>query len=146
VSAPSILDRFRGCLLGGAIGDALGAPVEFLSLDEIRRRFGEAGITDFDTAYGRRGAITDDTQMTLFTAEGLIRAHQRFSDRGICNVPALIERGLPALALNARREGGSRVVLPRAWAGRMARLAARASLLPSAWEHVSVRSPCGALR
>jgi ADP-ribosylglycohydrolase len=93
VSAPSIVDRFRGCLLGSAVGDALGAPVEFLSLDEIRRRFGEAGITDFDTAYGRRGAITDDTQMTLFTAEGLIRAHQRFSDRGICNVPAVIERG-----------------------------------------------------
>lgn len=93
MSAPSIVDRFRGCLLGGAVGDALGAPVEFLSLDEIRRRFGEAGITDFDTAYGRRGAITDDTQMTLFTAEGLIRAHQRFSDRGICNAPAVIERG-----------------------------------------------------
>ncbi len=92
MSVPSLVDRFRGCLLGGAVGDALGAPVEFLSLDEIRRRYGDAGITDFDTAYGRRGAITDDTQMTLFTAEGLIRAEQRFRDRGICDVPAVIER------------------------------------------------------
>jgi ADP-ribosylglycohydrolase len=61
-----------GCLLGGAVGDALGAPVEFMGLDEIRRRYGHAGVTRFETAYGRIGAITDDTQMTLFTAEGLI--------------------------------------------------------------------------
>ena len=92
VSVPSLVDRFRGCLLGGAVGDALGAPVEFLSIDEIRRRYGDSGIMDFDTAYGRRGAITDDTQMTLFTAEGLIRAEQRFRDRGICDVPSVIER------------------------------------------------------
>lgn len=92
MSGLSVVDRFRGCLLGGAVGDALGAPVEFLSLDEIKRRYGDSGITVFDTAYGRRGAITDDTQMTLFTAEGLIRAEQRFRDRGICNVPAVIGR------------------------------------------------------
>lgn len=66
-------DRYRGCLLGGAVGDALGAGVEFLSLAEIRRRHGPAGITGYVPAYGRLGAITDDTQMTLFTAEGLLR-------------------------------------------------------------------------
>jgi ADP-ribosylglycohydrolase len=67
------VEHFRGCLLGGAVGDALGAPVEFLSLHEIRRQYGPNGIADYDVAYGRRGAITDDTQMTLFTAEGLLR-------------------------------------------------------------------------
>ena len=66
---------FRGCLLGGAIGDALGAPVEFMSLAEIRDTFGRSGITEFTTAFDRKGAITDDTQMALFTAEGLLRAH-----------------------------------------------------------------------
>ncbi len=66
--------RATGCLLAGAAGDALGAPVEFLSLAEIRRRYGPAGIRDLDCAYGRVGAITDDTQMTLFTADGLLRA------------------------------------------------------------------------
>ena len=66
-------DRYRGCLLGGAIGDALGAGVEFLSLAEIERRHGPAGVTGYVPAYGRLGAITDDTQMTLFTAEGLLR-------------------------------------------------------------------------
>ena len=30
------LDRYRGCLLGGAVCDALGYPVEFLSLADIR--------------------------------------------------------------------------------------------------------------
>jgi ADP-ribosyl-[dinitrogen reductase] hydrolase len=31
-------DRFTGCLLAGAVGDALGLPVEFLSIDEIRKK------------------------------------------------------------------------------------------------------------
>jgi ADP-ribosylglycohydrolase len=65
-------ERFRGCLLGGAVGDALGAGVEFWSLTEIRERLGPAGVTGYVPAYGRTGAITDDTQMTLFTAEGLL--------------------------------------------------------------------------
>lgn len=66
--------RVRGCLLGGAIGDALGAGIEFDSLDAIREAHGQEGVTDFVPAYGRRGAVTDDTQMTLFTVDGLIRA------------------------------------------------------------------------
>ncbi|PRY02142.1 ADP-ribosylglycohydrolase family protein [Allonocardiopsis opalescens] len=67
--------RVRGCLLGGAVGDALGAPVEFRALAQIRAAHGGAGVRRFLPAYGREGgAITDDTQLTLFTAEGLIRA------------------------------------------------------------------------
>ena len=79
---PTTLDRFRGCLLGGAVGDALGAAIEFDSLDRIRERFGPHGLMDPVEAYGRAGAITDDTQMTLFTVEGLIRASVR-TDRGL---------------------------------------------------------------
>lgn len=71
---PDRRSRVRGSLLGGAIGDALGGAVESESLDEIRGRFGGDGITDFAPAFGRRGAITDDTQMMLFTADGLIRS------------------------------------------------------------------------
>jgi ADP-ribosylglycohydrolase len=75
--------RVRGCLLGGAIGDALGAPVEFeqgraivAAHPERLRSFvsGQAGWPP--------GTITDDTQMTLFTMEGLIRAGVR-TERGI---------------------------------------------------------------
>ncbi|GII95723.1 ADP-ribosylglycohydrolase family protein [Sinosporangium siamense] len=70
--------RVRGCLLGGAIGDALGAPIEFDSTLRIRQRYGTAGITSLvpDNS-GHLGLITDDTQMTLFTAEALIRANVR---------------------------------------------------------------------
>src|SRR5688572_25378176 len=82
-------ESFRGCLLGGAIGDALGAPVEFLSRAQIRERYGEKGIESFDVAYGRRGAITDDTQMTMFTAEGLLQALSR-RRRGMEESPELV--------------------------------------------------------
>lgn len=82
-SDPDRMSRYRGCLLGGAVGDALGAPVEFLKLEQIHARFGPEGIRDFVPAFGRMGAITDDTQMTLFTAEGLLRAWVRAQSRGI---------------------------------------------------------------
>jgi ADP-ribosylglycohydrolase len=75
--------QFLGCLLGGAIGDAFGAPVEFMSRQEILNKYGENGITDFDQAYGKLGAITDDTQMTLFTAEGLLRSWVRGCFKGV---------------------------------------------------------------
>jgi ADP-ribosylglycohydrolase len=80
---PALRDRYRGCLIAGAVGDALGAHVEFMSLPQILRTFGEPGIQDYELTYGRFGAITDDTQMTLYTAEGLLRAYTRMMDRGI---------------------------------------------------------------
>ena len=67
------LERIKGCLLGGAIGDALGAPVEFLEWSVIEAKFGPQGIVDFAPAYGITGAITDDTQMMLFTAASLLQ-------------------------------------------------------------------------
>lgn len=78
---PATKRRYRGCLLGGAVGDALGAPVEFMSLAEIRAQFGRQGITEFTTAFDRKGGITDDTQMSLFTAEGLLRAYVQGAGR-----------------------------------------------------------------
>ncbi|MFD7657634.1 ADP-ribosylglycohydrolase family protein [Actinosynnema sp. NPDC059797] len=71
---------FRGSLLAGAVGDALGGSIEFDRIDRIRGRFGPSGLTDYAPAYGRLGAITDDTQMTLFTLEGLLLARRRGSD------------------------------------------------------------------
>lgn len=66
------IKHFKGCLLCGAIGDVLGAPIEFMNLNEIRSFYGYEGLIDYSEAYGKTGAITDDTQMSLFTAEGLI--------------------------------------------------------------------------
>ena len=80
-----VQSRYRGCLLGGAVGDALGAPIEFMSGAQILRAFGPGGIQEFVPAFGKLGAITDDTQMTLFTAEGLMRAMVRSQLKGICD-------------------------------------------------------------
>ncbi len=68
---------FTGCLLGGAVGDALGWPVEFADMGEIIGRFGPDGIINMVPGAGGFYEITDDTQMTLFTAEGLLRAWAR---------------------------------------------------------------------
>ncbi|WIV59595.1 ADP-ribosylglycohydrolase family protein [Amycolatopsis nalaikhensis] len=83
---PDMRSRLRGSLLAGAIGDALGAKTEFDSIDRIREIAGPDGITDFIPAYGGVGRITDDTQMTLFTLEALIRAHAQRRRTGSADV------------------------------------------------------------
>ncbi len=77
------IEHYTGCLIGGAIGDALGAFVEFSSWPAIQEQYGVDGIQEFLSD----GLITDDTQMTLFTAEGLIRSQVRYALRGIANHP-----------------------------------------------------------
>jgi ADP-ribosylglycohydrolase len=68
--------RFIACLLGGALGDALGYPIEFERPGTaLVARFGmgaPAKLRFVDTPSA--GSVSDDTQMTLFTADGLIRA------------------------------------------------------------------------
>lgn len=71
----TIRAKVTGSLLGGAVGDALGQPVEFLGIDQIQKIYGRGGVTGYPNHSS--GTFTDDTQMTLWTAEGLIRARQR---------------------------------------------------------------------
>ena len=84
-------ESFSGCLLGGAIGDALGYTVEFMSIDEIKDRFGAYGITDLscDQTSGK-AIISDDTQMTMFTAEGILWADFRGKNKGICSYDSCV--------------------------------------------------------
>ncbi|GAA0472009.1 ADP-ribosylglycohydrolase family protein [Streptomyces stramineus] len=96
--------RVRGTLLGGAIGDALGAGIEFQSLDAIRAAHGPQGVDDYVPAYGRRGAVTDDTQMTMFTVDGLIRAHVR-RDTGAWHPPTDVHRAHLRWAATQREWG-----------------------------------------
>jgi ADP-ribosylglycohydrolase len=81
----TLQDRIRGSLIGGAIGDALGFPIEFVySIEEIQKRYGERGITRLDTYQHwldeneqvGKAVISDDTQMTLFTANGLLNSRR----------------------------------------------------------------------
>ncbi len=64
------VDHAQAILFGLALGDALGAPTEFLTLPEIRQRYGQRGIVEPPD----RSHYTDDTQMTLALAEGLLDA------------------------------------------------------------------------
>lgn len=86
---PDKKDRIRGCLFGGAMGDALGYPVEFLTESQIRGKFGEAGITAYELDYASgKALISDDTQMTLFTADGLLFGSTRGYLRGVGAPPS----------------------------------------------------------
>ncbi|MDD2212532.1 MAG: ADP-ribosylglycohydrolase family protein [Clostridia bacterium] len=84
------IGRFKGCLLGGAIGDALGETVDSLKYNEIKEKYGEEGIVDLVCEENGKAIITDDTQLTLFTAEGLLRAETRKRVRGACYPPTVV--------------------------------------------------------
>lgn len=129
---PDRLSRRLACLAGGAVGDALGYAVEFLRLPEITRRYGDAGILEPQTDASGRLVVSDDTQMTLFAAQGLIQAlnatleertaaqRRAFLDwletqegvfrpgrEGLLAHPVLWARRAPGLTcLSALREGG----------------------------------------
>ena len=92
----TLQDKIRGSLVGGAVGDALGYPVEFVSsYKAIQHQYGEQGITRLDSNQRwlkpgdqtAKAVISDDTQMTLFTANGLLNAKRQGKPaiEGICN-------------------------------------------------------------
>ncbi|MGW2586316.1 ADP-ribosylglycohydrolase family protein [Streptomyces virginiae] len=83
--------RVRGALVGSALGDALGAPAAGLSLAALREAHGPDGLTGPAPALGRRGRVTAATQLTLFTVDGLIRAHVR-RDTGAWHPPTDLHR------------------------------------------------------
>ena len=76
------LDKVKGCIVGGAVGDALGYPVEFYDFFSILSKFGPSGITRYQLKDGV-AQFSDDTQMTLFTATGLLAAESEMNLRGI---------------------------------------------------------------
>ncbi|MGB3943348.1 MAG: ADP-ribosylglycohydrolase family protein, partial [Methanothrix sp.] len=90
--AADISDRFCGCLLGAAVGDGLGMPVEGLTAGEIRDRYGEVRdmIDPAPDHFHYRlsaGQYTDDTEQTLILADSIIDAGFFDVDRfaaGLC--------------------------------------------------------------
>jgi ADP-ribosylglycohydrolase len=66
---PYIEKKLRGYLYGTACADALGRPVEHLTLEQIKQKYGEKGILELppDSPW------TDDTQLMLVLARGLLR-------------------------------------------------------------------------
>lgn len=94
--------RFVACLLGGALGDALGYPIEFERPgDAIVARFGSSAPARLEYS-DSAGLISDDTQMTLFTAEALIEARS-----GADPTPLLLKAYQRWFATQAMRPPGS---------------------------------------
>ena len=62
-------DKIRGCYWGLAIGDALGMPVEFKSIEAIRSNYGDDGILKPE----KNAIWTDDTEMTIALTKSLLR-------------------------------------------------------------------------
>lgn len=112
--ASDIHNRYLGCLAGGAVGDALGSPVEFLTREQILCQFGPQGVTRPESAYGGVGLITDDTQMSLFTAEGLLRAWARDGLRGLMTVPSIVAHAYLRWLITQGEQPAADVELPEA--------------------------------
>lgn len=120
-------DRIRGSLIGGAVGDALGYPVEFDSLQHLRMVFGPDGIREYVPVGGAEGVVSDDTQMTLFTVQALI-------DHMSGPQGALRDRMVQAYLDWWVTQGGQLIDPPAPPAG------ARSPLLDQPWLHVQ-RAP-----
>ena len=64
----------------------LGYTVEFMQEEQIFRKYGSSGITEYELTNGK-ALVSDDTQMTLFTANGILVGDTRLSMRGIGGDP-----------------------------------------------------------
>ncbi|MDE5871888.1 MAG: ADP-ribosylglycohydrolase family protein [Muribaculaceae bacterium] len=107
-----LIDKARGCLVGGAAGDALGYAVEFSSLEDIVREYGPSGITGYKLDSKGVARFSDDTQMTLFTAEGLLSAYAADPDPSPESILRHIEEAYLAWLAT---QTGFQLPLPTSW-------------------------------
>lgn len=96
------IDKYRGCLLGGAAGDALGYAIEFDREEAIAARYGSRGIRDYQLDERGLAPFSDDTQMTLYTANSLLCSLAALSAHTSSGAPTSIDAqassGAPAPA------------------------------------------------
>ena len=76
-STLTVADRFRGMLLGTAVGDSVGLPAEGISPRRARKLFGDRWRQRLVL---NRGMVSDDTEHTLFVAQSLL-VHPTSSER-----------------------------------------------------------------
>jgi len=92
------IDKYRGCLLGGAAGDALGYAIEFDREEAIAARYGSHGIRDYQLDERGLAPFSDDTQMTLYTANSLLCSLAALSAQASGGAPAPAPATLPSPA------------------------------------------------
>src|SRR3990172_8488667 len=97
------LGRFQGCLIGLAVGDALGAPLEFMTEAEIARQYGPVREYRGGGWLGLApGEYTDDTQMMLCIARSIV-AQGRFDPADVAERFVVWLAGGPKDAGNTTR-------------------------------------------
>lgn len=92
------IDKYRGCLLGGAAGDALGYAIEFDREEAIAARYGSHGIRNYQLDERGLAPFSDDTQMTLYTANSLLCSLAALSAQASGGAPAPAPATLPSPA------------------------------------------------
>lgn len=118
MTVPFARSRLISLFLGGALGDSLGAPIEFADTPELERNFPEftrnttAAATLLSDAH-----LTDDTQVTLWVTEGLVRAHQKVLAQRVPLVDVTVRNAL--LRWYITQEPGERKKLLHADNGRL---------------------------
>lgn len=111
MSSDTLLDRALGAYLGFAVGDALGASVEFMTSGEIAERYGKhcrmVGGGWLELAPGQ---VTDDTEMTLCVGR-VITDSGGWEVRAVCEEFSRWLRGVPADVGNTCRRGIRRYIV-----------------------------------
>jgi len=106
---PQIYDRALGAYLGLAIGDALGATVEFMTPREIRQRYGvHRDIVGGGWLKLPAGRVTDDTTMALALGDALVAGHRAgsgFDMERVAQAYVAWWRGKPVDCGNTCRRG-----------------------------------------
>ena len=100
-----ILDRVRGAFVGLAVGDSLGAPVEFMTSHEIRAKYGVLrDLTGGGWLRLKAGQVTDDTEMSLCIARA-VAASGGWSPTAVAEQFATWLKGKPADVGDTCRRG-----------------------------------------
>lgn len=122
---PELHDRALGAYLGLALGDALGATVEFMTPREIALRFAAHGGVHREIIGGgwlklQSGQVTDDTTMSLALGDALLLGQQRgrpFDSQLIADAFVAWWRGKPVDCGNTCRRGIQRYIRDGTLAG-----------------------------
>ena len=80
------VDDIYNCILGGAIGDALGSTVNDMTYDLIVEQYGKTGLTDMEKDCDGKARLTANTQLTIFTIDAIIRAYTKYRIYGFTNL------------------------------------------------------------
>ncbi|MGO9134473.1 MAG: ADP-ribosyl-[dinitrogen reductase] hydrolase [Methylovirgula sp.] len=111
MASAALHDRALGAYLGLAVGDALGATVEFMTKAEIAEAYGvHRTMIGGGWLRLKPGQVTDDTQMALALGRSLIR-RKGFDLRDICEEFALWLKSRPIDVGNTCRRGIQRYIV-----------------------------------